>query len=92
MAVCIFSTVNQLEAVLLKSALDEKNIDNYLKNFHSNALGFAGWTTTSAGINLLTGNIEVYVKEEDVERAFEIVKLLFENTNDEESPEEETAP
>jgi hypothetical protein len=72
MTVCIFSTVNQLDAGLLKSALDEKNIDNYLKNFHFNMLGF-GWT----------GNIEVHVKEEDAEKAFEIGKLLFENTNDE---------
>lgn len=91
MPVCIFSTVNQLDAGLLKSALDEKNIDNYLKNFHSNTLGLAGWTTPFAGINLLSGNIEVFVKEEDVEKALEIVKLLFENTSDEESTEDETA-
>ena len=75
--VCIFSTANQFEADLVKSALDERNIDNYLKNYRTNALGLAGWTTTFAGTNLLFGNIEVIVREEDAEEAFDIVKVLF---------------
>ena len=77
MAVCIFSTVNQIDAGMLKSALDEKNIDNFFKNYQSNILGLAGWTVPFAGVNLLTGDIEVYVKEEDAEEALEIIKTLF---------------
>jgi hypothetical protein len=77
MAVCIFSTINQIDAGMLKSALDENNIDNFFKNYHSNILGLAGWTVPFTGVNLLTGDIEVYVKEEDVEEALEIIKTLF---------------
>jgi len=71
MSVCIFSIANQIEAGLLKSALDEKNIDNFLKNYRANTL--------YAGAN---GNIEVFVKEEDIEKALDIVKALFGDIND----------
>ena len=82
MSVCIFSTVSQIEAGLLQSALEEENIVNYVKNLHSNILGLAGWSTPFAGQNLITGNIEVYVKEEDAEKALGIVKALFEGKAD----------
>ena len=77
MPVCIFSTVNQVEAGILQSALEGENIANYAKNLHSNSIGLAGWSTPFAGTNLVTGNIEILVKEEDVEKALEIVKTLF---------------
>ena len=77
MAACIFSTVNQAEAGLLKGALDEKNIENFIKNFHSNALGISGWTVPLAGANTGLGNIEVYVRDEDAKDALEVVNALF---------------
>ena len=88
MTVCIFSTVNQIDAGIVKSALDEEDIDNYLKNYYSNTLGFAGWTTPFAGANLAFGDIEVYVKEEDAEKALGIVKALFGDSEDNQANED----
>jgi hypothetical protein len=77
MEVCIFSTVNQIEADMVKNALDENKIDNYLKNGSANALGLGGWTVGVGGANLVFGDIKVMVKEEDKEKALEIVGILF---------------
>jgi hypothetical protein len=77
MGVCIFSTINQVKADLLKGALDENNIDCFLENYHSNAVGIGGLTVPFAGTNLVTGDIKVIVKDEDVEKSLEIVKALF---------------
>jgi hypothetical protein len=70
MSVCIFSTVNEMEAGLVKSTLEEKGINNYLQN--SSSLAYLG-------ANLPVGNIEVFVKEEDVDKALDIIKSLFGN-------------
>ena len=70
MSVCVFSTVNEIEAHMVKTALDAKEINNYLKN--NNSLAYLG-------ANLVVGNMEVYVEENDVEIAYEIIKILFDN-------------
>jgi hypothetical protein len=77
MAICVFSTVNQIEAGLLKSALDEKGIVNFFFNYNTQSLGgiFAPFSVT----NLLIGDIKVMVKEEDVEKALEVIKDIFGN-------------
>jgi hypothetical protein len=67
MEVCIFSTANQIEAEMVKNALDEDDIDNYLKNHSSNSLGLGGWTVPLGGTNLIYGDIKVMVNEEDAE-------------------------
>jgi hypothetical protein len=77
MELCIFSTVNQIEADMVKNALDENKIDNYLKNKSANTLGLGGWTVVFGAANLAFGDIKVMVKEEDKEKALEIVKTLF---------------
>jgi hypothetical protein len=77
MEVCIFSTVNQIEADMLKTALDENNIDNYLKNYSANSLGLGGWTVPFGGANLIFGDIKVMVKEKDVDKALDIKITLF---------------
>ena len=85
MSVCIFSTVNQIEAGLLKSALDENNIDSYLQNYFINnmGLGVGGVLPAFSGSPLAVGsNIKVFVKDEDVERALEIVGALFDNNRE----------
>jgi hypothetical protein len=83
MEVCVFSTVNQIEADMVKNALDEKNIDNYLKNQSSNALGLGGWTVGVGGANLAFGDIKVMVLEKDKEKALEIVEALFGDDDEE---------
>lgn len=88
MSVCIFSTVNQIEAGLVENALEEKGIENYVKNKHSNSIGLAGWTPLLAGTNLLTGNIEIHVNDEDVDKALDVVKALFGDTDDNEANSE----
>ena len=93
MSVCIYSTVNQIEVGLIQGAFDEQNIVHYVKNLHSNSLGLAGWTTQFAGTNLMTGNIEIYVNETDVEKALNILKSLFscdENINESDNKKIET--
>ena len=75
MTVCIFSTANQIEAGLVKSALDEAKIDNYLQNYTTQSLG--GMWSPFAGTNLAIGDIKVMIKEEDVEEALEIIKIIL---------------
>ena len=70
MNVCVFSTVNEIEAGMVKTALDAKGINNYLQN--SNSLAYLG-------ASLAIGNMEVYVEENDADKAIEIIKALFEN-------------
>jgi hypothetical protein len=80
MAVCVFSTVNQIEAGLLKGALDEQNIDNYVQNYHLNnmGVGVGGLFQSLSGSPLAAGlDIKVIVKDEDAEKALEVVKVLF---------------
>ena len=79
MTVCVFSTSNEVEAGIVKTALDEKGINNILKNTSSLAY---------LGANLLVGNMEVFVHEDNVDKALEILKTLFdyeeENINESE--------
>ena len=82
MPVCIFSTENQLEAGLLKGALDENNIDNHLENYSINnaGLSFGGILPGVSGSPYAeNSNIRVFVKEEDSEKALEITEALFGN-------------
>jgi cell division protein FtsB len=91
MEICVFSTANQIEADMVKNALDENKIDNYLKNKSANTLGLGGWTVGVGGANLAFGDIKVMVKENDKEKALEIVKLLFgDEENDDATEFEET--
>jgi hypothetical protein len=82
MGVCIFSTVNQIDAGLLKGALDENHIDCFLQNYHVNSVGMGGLLVPFSGTNFVTGDIKVIVKDEDAERAHEVVKILFGNSED----------
>jgi hypothetical protein len=68
MTVCIFSAANEIEAGMVKTALDEKGIKSYLQN--SNSLAYLR-------ANLAFGNMDVHVNEEDVGKAIEIIKMLF---------------
>ena len=80
---CVFSTVNDLEVGMVKCALDENNIVNFLENYHMNALKGASWAAPFAGMNTTIGNINVIVKDEDVDKALEIINSLFGNNEDE---------
>ena len=64
---CIFTARNQIEAELIKSMLKENDIECFLQNYN-----FAGLYPTGTPI----GEINVMVKEEDSEKAAEIVKEL----------------
>ena len=77
MSVCIFTTVNQIEAGMLKGALDNQNIPNFFRNYHANTTGLAGWAVPLSGSNLLIGNIEIYVNDEDAEKAADTAKAIF---------------
>jgi uncharacterized membrane protein len=82
MSVCIFSTVNQIEAGLLKNALDKNNIENYLQNYSMNnmGLGVGGILPSFSGTPLAQGlDIKVFVKDEDIDKALDIVETLFGN-------------
>ena len=72
MSVCIFSTVNEIEAKLVKTTLDEKGIGNFVKN--SSTLAYLG-------ANLPLGSMDVYVKEEDANEALDIINSLLQNDN-----------
>ena len=67
MGICVFSTMNGMDAGMVKNALDENNIENFIQD---NSLPFLG-------VNSVTGNINITVREEDAEKAFEIVETLF---------------
>jgi tetratricopeptide (TPR) repeat protein len=62
-----------MEAGLLQKALDKNNIDSLLQDSHVDT---AGWMIALHG-SIPGRNIKVIVYEEDTERAFEVVKALF---------------
>ena len=81
MAVCVFSTVNETDAGLVKTALDERGINNYIRNSSSLAYLRA---------NLSIGSMEVYVEEKNADIALEIVKTLFDDEDEDNQIEENT--
>jgi len=74
---CIFSSVNALEVGMVKCALDENNINNFLQNYYSN-ISDGGLSIICTGVNA-EDFINVIVKDEDVEKALEIINSLFIN-------------
>ena len=74
---CVFSTLDIMELELVKSALDDNDIENYLENYYSNSLKITSWAASFAGINTTIGDINIIVRDEDFERALEIIDTLF---------------
>ena len=77
---CIFSSFSQIEASLLKGALDEQKIENHLQNYSISDIGLAGGGVLPIFYDYAKSKdiiIKVLVKEEDAERALEIAEALF---------------
>jgi len=83
MEVCIFSG-NQIEAEMVKNALDENGIVNYMKNYYANLVDGISWLGSISGTYSIFGNIEVIIKEKDVEKSLEIIKTILGDVENEE--------
>ena len=82
---CIFSGNNEIEALQVKELLENNGINTYTKNLHTQNL--FGATKMFTGMDLIAGNIEIYVTEDNFDKAFNIIKEYFDT--DEGEPSEE---
>jgi hypothetical protein len=73
---CIFSGNNEIEALQIKELLENNGIVTYVKNLHTQNL--LGATKMFTGMDLLAGNIEIYVSEHDLDNA---IALLNDENN-----------
>ena len=68
---CVFSGNNEIEALQIKELLESNGIVTYVKNLHIQNL--FGATKMFTGMDLLAGNIEIYVSEYDVDKAIALL-------------------
>ena len=72
---CIFSTNNQEEAQQASDFLNQKGVANYLKNVHTQNL--FGDMQMFTGVDILAGDIDLYVKSENVEYSLQLLSEIF---------------
>jgi F0F1-type ATP synthase assembly protein I len=71
MGICIFSGSNEIEVLQIKEILEKNGIMTYLKNYHTQNI--LGATKMFTGMDLLAGDIELYVHERNVDKALEVL-------------------
>ena len=87
--ICIYSGNNEIEVLQVKDILEQNGIITYVKNLHTQNI--LGSTKMFTGIDLLAGDIEIYVNKDDFDNALTIInkKLNYENNTEKNTEEYE---
>ncbi|ULQ60695.1 DUF2007 domain-containing protein [Brucepastera parasyntrophica] len=72
---CVFATNKEFEALQVKNIFEENNIDFYIKNLYIQNI--LGTTKLFTGMDLLAGEIEIFVREEHAEKAANLLSGIF---------------
>ena len=71
MEICIYSGSDEIEVLQVKEILENNGILTYVKNLHTQNI--LGATKIFTGMDLLAGDIEIYINENDLDKALSLL-------------------
>lgn len=70
--VCIFSSDDESEVISIRGILEQNGIPTMVKNLYTQNL--FTWTKMFSGHDAIAGSIQVFVREDDLDRGLELLQ------------------